>query len=141
GIYWSDAAGLAADYSFVIGYPTSSNTIELDLDDESQLSDFTLRWVRQDLQRSDIESWDPENRLIFMKHERSTRLSIEPDGLSGSPVFSIVHDLLKERYLRFDGIVTHARGDRFAVLPSAHIRTLLDGIVVSDDAAEHATRE
>jgi hypothetical protein len=140
-IFWSDAAGFVADYSFVIGYPISSNTIELDLEDESQLSDFTLRWIRQDLQSSDGASLDPENRLIFVKHERSTRLSIDPDGLSGSPVFSIVHDSQKERHLRFDGIVTHARGDRFAVLPSAYIRTLLDGIVNSNDASDHQARE
>lgn len=118
-----------ADYSFVIGYPTESHRIELDLQDETQLSEFTMRWIRQDLQRSDSAPMDTENRLIFVKHEQSTRLSINPDGLSGSPVFSIVHDQLTDRHLRFEGIVTNARDDRFAVLPSAHIRPMLDGIV------------
>lgn len=128
-IYWSDASEVVPDYSFVIGYPTSSNVIELDLQDESRLSDFILRWIRQDLQRSDSAPLDPEHRLMFVKHERSTRLSIDPDGLSGSPVFSIVQDRQNERHLRFEGIVTNARDDRFAILPSAHIRSVLDVIV------------
>ncbi|MGY4478619.1 hypothetical protein [Bradyrhizobium sp. USDA 3364] len=131
-IYWSDANEVVADYSFVIGYPTSSHKIELDLQDEAQLSEFTMRWIRQDLQRSDGAPMDTENRLIFVKHEQSTRQSVNPDGLSGSPVFSIVHDELKDRHLRFEGIVTNARDDRFAVFPSAHMRAVLDGIVDSD---------
>lgn len=131
-VYWSDASEVVPDYSFVIGYPTGSTMIEVDLQDESQLSQFTLRWIRQDLQRSDGAPMDPENRLMFVKHERSTRLSIDPDGLSGSPVFSIVHDRQKERHLRFEGIVTNARDDRFAVLPSAQIRPVLDVIVDAD---------
>jgi hypothetical protein len=134
-IHWSDANEVVADYSFVIGYPTDSHRIELDLQDETQLSEFTMRWIRQDLQRSDIAPMDTENRLIFVKHEQSTRLSINPDGLSGSPVFSIVHDELKDRHLRFEGIVTNARDDRFAVLASAHIRKMLDGIVEGNQFA------
>lgn len=128
-IFWSDSPGIVSDYSFVIGYPAQSVRIELDLHDETKLSEFTLRWIRQDLQSSESAPMDPEHRSIFVKHERSTRLSIDPDGLSGSPVFSIVHDERKDRHLRFDGIVTNAREDRFAVLPSAHIRPMLDGIV------------
>jgi hypothetical protein len=128
-VFWSDASQVIADYSFVIGYPSGSAKIGLDLEDQTKLTEFTMRWIRQDLQRSDGAPMDPENRLMFVKHERSTRLSIDPDGLSGSPTFSIVHDSIKERHLRFEGIVTHAKGDRFAVLPSAYIRPVLDAIV------------
>lgn len=128
-LFWSDAADVTPDYAFVIGYPTGSMRIELDLDDDARLAEFTARWIRQDLEVADRKPMDTEHRLIFVKHERSTRLSIEPDGLSGSPVFSIVHDRHKERHLRFEGIVTNAREDRFAVFPSALIRPMLDGIV------------
>jgi hypothetical protein len=131
-MFWSDSMGIVSDYSFVIGYPAQSVGIEFDLEDETKLAEFTLRWIRQDLQHAETAPMDPENRLIFTKHERSTRLSINPDGLSGSPVFSIVHDRQNDRHLRFDGIVTNAREDRFAVLPSEHIRAMLDGIVVGD---------
>lgn len=72
---------------------------------------------------------DVEHRTVFVKHERSTRKSVEPDGLSGSPVFSVIKDRSSNRYLRFDGIVTHANGDRFAVYPSVYIRDMLDHIV------------
>ncbi len=130
-VHWSDAGYVATDYSFVIGYPSHSHKIELDLNDQSQLAAFTMRWIRQDLQASDPVSWDPENRVIFVKHEQSTRLSVDPDGLSGSPVFSIVHDGTMDRHLRFEGIVTHGKGDRLAVLASAHIRALLDSIVAT----------
>lgn len=130
---WSDSNDLSTDYSFLVGFPTSSMVIELDPDGELRLDKFTPRWIRQDLEQASPEPLDPDNREIFVKHQRSTRLSIDPDGLSGSPVFSIVSDRGKERHLRFDGIVTHARGDRFAVYPSAFIRHILDGIV--DDLA------
>lgn len=135
-MFWSDADAVVPDYSFVIGYPTSSALIELDLQDETKLSEFTMRWIRQDLQISNAAPMDPENRLMFVKHEGSTRLSIDPDGLSGSPVFSIVHDPKKERHLRFEGIVTNARGDRFAVLPSASFRPVLDAIIDEKRASE-----
>jgi hypothetical protein len=128
-LFWSNTADVTPDYAFVIGYPTGFMRIELDPDDDTRLSEFTARWIRQDLQAADREPMDTEHRLIFVKHERSTRLSIDPDGLSGSPVFSIVHDRHKERHLRFEGIVTNAREDRFAVFPSALIRPMLDGIV------------
>lgn len=128
-IYWSDATGLISDYSFVVGYPTSSVVIELDLEDQSRLSEFTLRWIRQDLQLADKAPMDTEHRLMFVKHDRSTRLSIDPDGLSGSPVFSVVHNQQNERHLRFEGLVTNARCDRFAVYPSERIRPMLDDIV------------
>ena len=89
----------------------------------------TLVRRRQDLQPDGPSLMDVENRNMFIKHSESTRLSVNPDGLSGSPVFSIVHDAKSDRHLRFDGIVTDARIDRFAVYPSVNIRNFLDQIV------------
>ncbi|MBX5303163.1 hypothetical protein HJB93_28690 [Rhizobium sp. NLR12b] len=126
-IKWSDDAGLAADYSFLIGYPTAS--FDAEMNDEGAYQRFVNRWIRQDLQPDAPKLMDVENRSMFVKHAGSTRLSVEPDGLSGSPVFSIVRDAASDRHLRFDGIVTDALGDRFAVYPSVHIRHFLDTIV------------
>jgi len=128
-MFWSDAVDITADYSFLIGYPSSSAIIELDGDDHSKLSNFTMRWIRQDLEEDEPRPLDVEHRAIFVKHGRSTRESVEPDGLSGSPVFSIIKDKDNDRHLRFDGIVTHANGDRFAVYPSVYIRDMLEHIV------------
>ncbi len=133
-VLWSDAEHVAVDYSFLIGYPTSSNIIELDPDDPTRLSNFTMRWIRQDLEAAGPQLLDTEHRNIFVKHKRSTRDSVDPDGLSGSPVFSIVRRGLRERFLRFDGIVTNANGDRFAVYPSVFIRDMLDHIVEQGQA-------
>ncbi|MBB4219234.1 hypothetical protein FHT79_006465 [Rhizobium sp. BK212] len=127
-VLWSDDAG-EPDYAFLVGYPTHSTLTALDPNDYSALSSFTARWIRQDLQGAKSQPLDTEHRNIFVKHERSTRLSIEPDGLSGSPVFSITRSANAERFLRFEGIVTNARGDRFAVYPSVYIRDMLDDIV------------
>lgn len=127
-ILWSDDNS-PADYSFLIGYPTNSAIITLNRDDYSALAGFTARWVRQDLQAAKPEALDTEHRNIFIKHDRSTRLSIDPDGLSGSPVFSIVKAATSERFIRFEGIITNARGDRFAVYPSVYIRDMLEHIV------------
>jgi hypothetical protein len=126
-VIWSDNKEVKVDYSFLIGYPTDSQIINLN--DEGQLVGVINRWIRQDLQPDEPKLMDVENRSMFVKHERSNRMSIEPDGLSGSAVFSIVHDGASNRHLRFDGLVTDARGDRFAVYPSAHIRNFLDQIV------------
>lgn len=137
-IKWSDLTKLTPEYSFLIGFPTTSTRITLDEADDPKVLEFTLRWIRQDLEPAAWEPLDPPDRSIFKKHARSTRLSIEPDGLSGSPVFSIVADEDGLRHLRFDGIVTHARGDRFAVYPSATIRDLLDSIVDGNRHKEKA---
>lgn len=128
-VYWSDAQDVAVDYSFLIGYPSTSNIIELDPEDPTRLSHFTMRWIRQDLEASAPQPLDTEHRAIFVKHKRSTRDSIDPDGLSGSPVFSIVKHRGNERSIRFDGIVTNANGDRFAVYPSVYVRDMLDHMV------------
>lgn len=126
-VRWSDESGLTVDYSFLIGYPAGS--FDADTDDDGKYQRFVNKWIRQDLQPDVPRLMDVENRNMFIKHGRSTRLSVEPDGLSGSPVFSIVRDTTSDRHLRFDGIVTDARGDRFAVYPSAHIRDFMDRIV------------
>lgn len=128
-VYWSDAEDVAVDYSFLIGYPSTSTIIDLDPDDPTRLSNFTMRWIRQDLEAAEPQLLDTEHRNIFVKHERSTRDSIDPDGLSGSPVFSIVRYGDNDRFVRFDGIVTNANGDRFAVYPSVTIRDMLDHII------------
>lgn len=134
-VKWSDETALVVDYSFLIGYPTAS--FNADMNDEGEYQRFVNRWIRQDLQPDRPRLMDVENRDMFIKHDRSTRLSIEPDGLSGSPVFSIVHDAASNRHLRFDGVVTDARGDRFAVYPSVHIRNFMDQVV--EDMAATST--
>ena len=127
-VQWSDSSGLKNDYSFLIGFPSQSVVCEPDPTDGTKLSEFVLRWVQVDLQPTQRERMDTENREMFTKHPESTKQSVNPDGLSGSPVFSIVHDVGKNRQLQFNGILTNAKSDRFAVYPSSVIRHLLDGI-------------
>lgn len=129
-VRWSDDPELSVDYSFLIGYPTES--FDADINDEGECQRVVNRWIRQDLEPDGPALMDVENRDMFVKHSQSTGSSIDPDGLSGSPVFSIVHDAASDRHLRFDGIVTDARDDRFAVYPSVHIRRLLDQIIMED---------
>ncbi|TAY88106.1 hypothetical protein [Rhizobium leguminosarum] len=136
-IKWSDDAGLTVDYSFLIGYPTASSDAEIN--EEGAFQRFVNKWIRQDLQPDAPKLMDVENRSMFVKHVRSTRSSVVPDGLSGSPVFSIVRDAASDRYLRFDGIVTDAHADRFAVYPSVHIRDFLDVIVAETPGESEPT--
>ncbi|MBA8904179.1 hypothetical protein [Phyllobacterium sp. P30BS-XVII] len=131
-LQWSDCSTQRGDYSFALGYPTKSVNIELNESDESKLSKFTAKWVRLDLLPASPQLMDIENRNIFEKHHASTQISIDPDGLSGAPVFTIVSDSFGQRTLRFDGIITHAKGDRFAIYPSECIRDFLDAIVSSE---------
>ncbi|MFD1157929.1 hypothetical protein [Roseovarius aestuarii] len=132
-VLWSDAIGLKVVYSFLIGFPSESVIIELDPSDETAIGEYKLRWIRQDLEPAERQPLDPGNRNIFIKHHQSSRRSVKPDGLSGSPVFSVVQDSGNDCHLRFDGIVTHAKGDRFAVYPSQMIREALD--TIQDDGS------
>jgi len=129
-VLWSDSQHAGRDYSFVVGYPTESHIIKL-VDDEdvgARVLGYVSQWIRQDLQADTEQKLDKENRNIFIKHLNSTRMSINPDGLSGAPVFSIVKDSNNDRHLLFEGLVTDAKDDRFAVYPSQHIKRALDQI-------------
>lgn len=128
-VFWSDKTTKSADYSFLIGYPTDSRIIETT--DEGVPIRFVNRWIRQDLQHAEPRLLDIENRNIFVKHEDSTRLSVNPDGLSGSPVFSIQADSKSNRNICFEGIITDAVGDRFAVYPSIYIKEFIDHLIDS----------
>lgn len=135
-VLWSDAPGVTVEYAFLIGYPTSSERWNFNEDDEAELIGVVSGWILQDLQADEPGLMDTEHRNMFIQHERSNKLEVEPDGLSGSPVFSIVHDAALNRHLRFDGIVTNARGSRFAVYPSIYIRDFLDLIVADASQAQ-----
>jgi len=129
-MFWSDSEGLQTDYSFLIGYPTAS--FDAETNNDGEYTKFVTKWIRQDLEEAHPQVLDLENRNIFVKHSSSTRISIDPDGLSGSPVFSIVNDRSHDRYLRFDGIITNANKDRFAIYPSVYIRQFMDKIIDGD---------
>jgi hypothetical protein len=85
-VLWSNDDQLDVEYSFLVGYPTTSVDYQFETDQET-LAAVAIKWVRQDLQRAERMLLDPELRDIFIKPEASSRLSIDPDGLSGSPVF------------------------------------------------------
>lgn len=127
-VLWSDSLDLTVDYSFLIGYPTSSERWNFSDNDESEFIGIVNGWIQQDLQADQPALMDTEHRSMFIQHEGSNKPEVEPDGLSGSPVFSIVNRVSNHRCLRFDGIVTNARNSRFAVYPSIYIREFLDQI-------------
>lgn len=129
-VYWSNDHHEGRDYSFVLGYPTESDDLELVNDDEvgARVKEYVSKWIRQDLQVDTPKPLDTEHRNMFIKHPDSNRISIDPDGLSGSPVFSIIKKG-NERHLLFEGIVTNAKGDRFAIYPSLYIKQMLDKVI------------
>lgn len=135
---WPTNSQQIAAYSFLIGY--RSEAFDAEIDEEGKCCHFKFRWTHLHIAETTSGLMDTENRIIFKKHPKSAQSSGEPDGLSGSPVFSIVCDAAHCCHLRFDGIVTNAREDRFAVYPSTIIRDVLDKIADASEGSRAVTK-
>jgi hypothetical protein len=60
---------------------------------------------------------------------RSGDEAIDPDGMSGAPVFFIYLEDRKEAHLGFAGMVTDARIERYMVYDGALIRQVVDAFI------------
>lgn len=113
---------------FAIGYPTTAGEFSIKYDQDFNVTqmDMTLRWVKIYFDLAEAAPLDPENRIPLVQSERADQETIEPDGMSGSPVFFVWLDPASNAHLGFAGIVTHARGRRYMIYDGAHVRQVLD---------------
>ncbi|WP_157059015.1 hypothetical protein [Loktanella sp. 5RATIMAR09] len=125
---------------FTVGLPTDQRSMDLQWDDEtcSYDTEHKLRYSFLYLEPVVGEPMDLEHRIAMCLSGSSKNHQIEPDGLSGSPVFGILQTEIETFSIVFVGFITHGRclskvtadrPQRFLVYPVEPIRKVLDAIV------------
>lgn len=115
---------------FAIGYPTAFTDVDFVADEEGNpvALDMTLRWVKLYLALAAPAPMDTENRRPMVQDPNADQETIEPDGMSGAPVFFVCLDR-GVACLGFGGIVTEARERRYMVYDGDLLRRILDQYV------------
>jgi hypothetical protein len=116
---------------FSIGYPTAFGDINTKCDDEGIVTTMSmeLRWVKLYLMVSEAAPLDPENRRPMVQDPKADQETIDPDGMSGAPVFFVWLNAASEAQLGFAGMITHARDRRFMIHDGAHLRRVVDAYI------------
>lgn len=116
---------------FAIGYPYSEGSQEYEYDENSDTYDISmqLRWVKLYLSAAPAGLMDTENRILLVPNEKADQKLIEPEGMSGAPVFFIWQDQARNAHLGFAGVITDARAERYAIYSGAQIRRLVDDYI------------
>ena len=119
---------------FSVGYPTAYGDVDVKCDDEGNVTgmDMELRRVKLYLTPDKPAGLDPENRLPMVQDPNADQETIDPDGMSGAPVFFIWLDPSSEAHLGFAGMITHACGRRYMIYAGAHLRRLVDCYIDQD---------
>jgi len=121
---------------FSVGYPTAHGDVDFKIDDEGNATDMNmeLRWVKLYLTPDKPAPLDPENRRPMVQDPKADQETIDPDGMSGAPVFFISLDASSQAHLGFAGMITHARDRRYLIYDGAHLRCVVDSYIDQDKA-------
>lgn len=76
---------------FAVGYPTAFGDVIIKRDEESNVTgmDMELRWVKLYLVPDGPALLDAENRRAMVQDPNYDQETIDPDGMSGAPVFFV----------------------------------------------------
>jgi hypothetical protein len=115
---------------FFIGFPLQA--VGYDLKDSGDaLSNLRTRWVKLLVEPAPDAIQFVPNRLYFRTGTPLEEMGLDPDGISGSPIFCIYQDEEDQCRVCIGGMITHAsKSGALAVYDPEPIRLLLDGIVV-----------
>lgn len=116
---------------FTIGFPTCARDGDFELDDEGVPVKWMVkaRWVKIYLRVDEAKQLDTENRIAMVLDERANQEPIDPDGMSGSPVFFIGKTDDHNAFLGFVGMITDAGNGRYMIYDAAIIRQVLDAYI------------
>ena len=116
---------------FSVGYPTAHGDVDFEIDDEGNATDMNmeLRWVKLYLTPDKPGPLDPENRRPMVQDPRADQETIDPDGMSGAPVFFISLDASSQAHLGFAGMITHARDRRYMIYDGSHLSRVVDSYI------------
>lgn len=113
---------------FAIGYPTAFSDMNLECDEDQNITavNTDLRWVKLYLTQDNPALLDTENRRVMIQDPRAEQETIEPDGMSGAPVFFVWLDESSRAHLGFAGMITDARDRRYMIYDGSIIRQIVD---------------
>jgi len=113
------------DAIFTLGFPTSDTDYSTFYDDDFNVTgvDIVSRWWKLYFRQDDANVWDKRGLVPLEPARSEDPLPIDPDGLSGAPVF-FIHGMKKRKPgLGFAGIVLRAnKRGRVNILEAEAIR-------------------
>jgi hypothetical protein len=125
--------------SFFLGFPSQILGYDLS-DDGSKLEHLHARWVRMLIEPAPDALQFVPNRTYFRTKTALDSVGLDPDGISGSPIFTVFEDESGERHLLIEGMITDASvSGILAVYDAEPMRKLLDEIVMKPPARERAS--
>ena len=124
---------------FTVGLPTDQRTVETNWNGKtfSNEPEYKLAFSSLYLEPVPNEPMDEEHRMAFGLAGRSKGWPMEPDGLSGAPVFGLLQTEKAKFSVVLVGFITHGRElckvtedtpQRFLVYPVRYIQRVLDDI-------------
>lgn len=121
--------------SFALGFPTFARDGEVELDEHGMPVKWATeaRWVKLYLRADEARPLDVENRLPMVQDERADQETIDPDGMSGAPVFFIGKTEEHDAFLGFAGMITDAVDRRYMVYDAAILKDVLDNYIDQPD--------
>ena len=120
---------------FALGFPMFARDGDLEEDEDGLPTKWlaTARWVKLYLEIDQVRLLDTENRIPMVQDKRVEQETIDPDGMSGAPVFFIGKTQDHNAFLGFAGMVTNANGRRYMVYDAAILKQVLDSYVDAPD--------
>ncbi|MBB1251655.1 hypothetical protein [Rhizobium sp. G21] len=116
---------------FAIGYPTFAREADITYDEDGIIKSWSplSRWVKLYLKVDRPALLDTENRIPMIQDDRADQQTIDPDGMSGSPVFFIGKTPEHDAYFGFAGMITSARDRRYMVYDGNILKSIIDGYI------------
>lgn len=124
---------------FFIGFP--SQALGYDLHDAGdRLSNLRTRWIKLLVEPAPTAIQFEPNRDYYRTTTPLDENNLDPDGLSGSPIYSVYLDNADQCCVCITGMITHvSRSGVLAVYDADVIRRLLDTIVPLPREVKHAS--
>ncbi|SHJ95004.1 hypothetical protein SAMN02745911_3791 [Aureimonas altamirensis DSM 21988] len=131
GVNLQTASRVQIQATFALGFPTFARDGDFVFDEEGIPTKWlaTARWVKLYLRVDEPKLMDIENRIPMVQDERADQQTIDPDGMSGAPVFFIAKTNENDAFMGFAGMITDARDRRYMVYDAQVLKQVLDTYV------------
>ncbi len=117
------------DAIFTIGYPTGDTSYDSNFDEEWNVTgvDIVSRWRTLSFRQAPATPWDTSGLIPLETAKDDDAPLVDPDGISGAPIFFIYGIKARKPRLGFAGIIIRAnKQGRVNILEAAKIRQVLE---------------